>query len=77
MNETYTPLNPLEGRTPEEIKQMYPFGYHVFPDGEVYGRDPLQEANAGLDVDPVEIDEALRLIEDDRLREDEETFGQL
>jgi hypothetical protein len=50
---------------------MYPFGYFVFPDGEVWGRDPLQEANAGLDVDPSEIDSALQMIEDDRQTEED------
>lgn len=46
--------------TQEELQRMYPFGYFVFPDGEVYGRDPFQEASAGLDVDQDEIYDALQ-----------------
>ena len=57
--------------TPAEVRRAYPFGYFVFPDGQVWGRDPLQEANAGHDVDPSEIDTALQMIEDERAAEED------
>lgn len=65
----YGPSEHVKG-TPEEISTTYPFGYWVMRDGQVWGRDPLQEANAGLDVDPADIDEAVQMIEDEREREE-------
>jgi hypothetical protein len=68
-NLRFGPSEEVQG-TPDEVRTMYPFGYFVMSDGSVWGRDPLQEANAGIDVDPSEIDEALQMIEDDRQREE-------
>lgn len=61
---------PLEGYTAEETLRMYPFGYFVFPDGQIFGRDPLQEANAGIDVPQQEIDLAMKLMIDEAFGED-------
>lgn len=55
--------------TEDQVTKMYPFGYFVFEDGSVWGRDPLQEANAGLDVDPAEIDAALQMMKDEQQHE--------
>lgn len=60
---------PLEGYTAEETQRMYPFGYFVLSDGEIIGRDPLQEANAGLDVPEDEIRSALNMIAQDELHD--------
>jgi hypothetical protein len=70
MAETFHSKSPIEGLSAEETQRRYPFGYFTFPDGKVYGRDPLQEANAGHEVDPSEIDEALRLIDQDHFEEE-------